>query len=126
MLIVQIRGAAVTRATAAARVSPRGWFYQAFAPVATMLHVRNAGQISHNEAEYDLLQRAWKGKVEIRSVVFEFLGGDPPLSWHLTAEEKQAIEDPWSSTAMNPCRAAVISFLDSARPDLLCSPCAAP
>lgn len=113
VLIVQIRGARVREASAARakKVSYRGWFYQAFAPVATMLSVRGAAQVSHNEAEYGLLQRTWRGKVELRSVVLEFPGEHPPTSWHLTAAQKKAIEDAWGTETVLACREQVRQFL---------------
>jgi hypothetical protein len=113
VLIVQIRGARVREATAARakKVSSRGWFYQAFAPIATMLSVRGAAQVSHNEAEYGLLQRTWQGKVELRSVVLEFPGEHPPTSWHLTDAQKNAIEDAWGTETVLACREQVRQFL---------------
>jgi hypothetical protein len=113
VLVLQIRGAKVPVANAETvkRVSSRGWFYQAFAPLATMLSVWGAGQVSHNETAYGLLQRAWKGRVELHSVVLEFPGDDPPLSWHLTAEQKQAILDAWGTERVLACREQVREFL---------------
>jgi hypothetical protein len=113
VLILQIRGAKVPVANAVTvkRVASRGWFYQAFAPLATMLSVWGAGQVSHNETEYGLLQRAWQGRVDLRSVVLEFPGDDPPLSWHLTAEQKQAILDAWGTERVLACREQVREFL---------------
>jgi hypothetical protein len=73
----------------------RGWFYQSFAPFSTLLHVRNAGQLSRSEVELDLLQRAWRaGRRNIEILPFQF-SGEPPLSWHLTAGQKQNIRDEW-------------------------------
>jgi len=113
VLVVQIRGAKVRTATAARmkQVSARGWFYQVFAPIATMLNVRGAGQVSHNETEYGLLQRAWAGKVDLRSVVLEFPGDDPPTSWHLTEEQKKAIVKAWDTPSIRRCREEVRAFL---------------
>jgi hypothetical protein len=76
-----------------------------------MHSVRNAGQVSHNETEYGLLQRAWKGRVDLQSVVLEFPGDDPPLSWHLTAAQKQAILDAWGTERVLACRKQVREFL---------------
>jgi hypothetical protein len=117
VLILQIRGGPTHEASAARakNVIARGWFYQAFAPIATMLSVRSAAQLSHNEAEYGLLQRAWKGKVDLRSAVLEFPGEHPPTSWHLTAEQKKAIADAWGSPAVRTCREQVREFLGGGR-----------
>jgi hypothetical protein len=114
VLVVQIRGAKVRTATAARmkQVAARGWFYQIFAPIATMLNVRGTGQVSHNETEYGLLQRAWAGKVELRSVVLEFPGDDPPTSWHLNEEQKKAIVEAWESPKIRACRDEVKAFLE--------------
>jgi hypothetical protein len=95
VLVLQIRGAR-TGGEYAFKTS-RGWFYQAFAPVATLLHVRNTGQLSHNEIELNLLRDKWGKTVQITPVVFEFAGADPPLSWHLNQNEKQAIEEDWKA-----------------------------
>jgi hypothetical protein len=56
VLVVQIRGAMPEALKAQ---NNRGWFYQAFAPIATLLHVRDTGQLSHNHIEIDLLQQVW-------------------------------------------------------------------
>jgi hypothetical protein len=113
ILILQIRGTKVPDATARTvkQVALRGWFYQAFAPLETMLSVRGAGQVSHNEMQYGLLQRAWEGKVNLRSVVLEFPGDDPPLSWHLTAAQKQDILEAWEAPSVRACREQICEFL---------------
>jgi hypothetical protein len=87
VLVLRIRG---TRIDDDQKITTsRGWFYQAFAPVATLLHVRNTGQLSHNEIELRLLIDKWKWKdnVSIVPAIFEFGGDDPPLSWHLNQQE---------------------------------------
>jgi hypothetical protein len=113
VLVLQIRGARTREATAATarEVSSRGWFYQAFAPLATMLKVWGAAQVSHNEAEYGLLQRSWAGKVDLHSVVLEFPAEHPPLSWHLTSGQKKAILQAWNTPAVRACRDQVRDFL---------------
>jgi hypothetical protein len=76
-----------------------------------MLKVWSAAQVSHNEAEYSLLQRSWAGIVDLQPVVLEFPTEHPPLSWHLTAEQKRAIHDAWSSDSVRVCRERVREFL---------------
>jgi hypothetical protein len=77
-----------------------GWdgpLYQLLAPFETLLNVRSTGQISHNDEQLDLLQGVWKAQhVAVDNVVFRFCGDHPPLSWHMTRSEKDAIEDGWS------------------------------
>jgi hypothetical protein len=75
-----------------------GPLYQAWAPAETLLNVRSTGQISHNDEEFARLQRLWKDRnVEIDNVVFRFCGEHPPLSWHLTGTEKDAITADWKN-----------------------------
>ncbi len=75
----------------------RGWLFQMAAPVLALLNVRSSGQIAHNNIELGLLQQKWAGLgVTIESVDFTFPGTNPPLSWHLTEEQKQAIREEWS------------------------------
>lgn len=99
VLVLQIRGAKTT-SSADKALKKRGWFYQALAPFVTLLNVRTAGQLSHNHLELSLLQQAWqdRGK-EIKTVVFEFDPGEnseePPLSWHMTKNQKDVIEEVW-------------------------------
>jgi hypothetical protein len=74
----------------------RGWLYQSYAPLATILHVRDTGQRSHNDLEVRLLADKWKNeKVEIRDAVFEYDGADPPLSWHLNPREQNELKKSW-------------------------------
>jgi predicted acylesterase/phospholipase RssA len=100
VLILQIRGA--TPGEGMKLKNKRGWFYQAFAPIATMLHVRTAGQIAHGEQEVKLLERAARPRtVSIESALFQFCGPDPPLTWHLTQIQKDAIEAEWENELLS-------------------------
>jgi hypothetical protein len=93
------------------RAKGRGWFYQAFAPLQTLLTVRTAGQVAHNDIELELLQQKWAGKgVPIHTVTFEFHNSDAPLSWHLTQTEVREIRRVWLKD-MEPCRQLVRQFL---------------
>jgi hypothetical protein len=66
--------------------------------------VRNTGQRTHNDTELDLLQDKWKAtdEVEITRVLFEFDGANPPLSWHLAAQQKDEIERQWRKEVDDP------------------------
>lgn len=75
----------------------RGALFQMAAPFLTLLNVRSSGQIAHNDIELSLLQQKWAGLgVAIESVDFTFPETNPPLSWHLTHEQKQAIREEWA------------------------------
>jgi hypothetical protein len=93
VLVVRIHGAST--AGDCGFKAGRGWFYQAFAPVATLLEVRNTSHLSNGEIQLRLLMDKWKGRVPILPVTFEFDGEDPPLSWHLNDREKEAIRRGW-------------------------------
>ena len=78
----------------------KGWFYQLYAPLETMLHARSCGQLAHNDIEFDLLRKVChQNGVEVDTAVFQFKaepGMDlPPLSWHLTNKQKTTIDRVW-------------------------------
>jgi hypothetical protein len=95
VLVLQIRAAPPD--SRAAPDNSHGWFYQAWAPLEAMLDVRTTGQLSHNEEDFQRLQALWASRgVEIDNAVFQFCGERPPLSWHLTGRDKDAIESAWT------------------------------
>jgi hypothetical protein len=108
VFIVQIRGAPPEQEPAVER---RGWFYQVYAPLATLLGVRGTGQLAHNEHELALLRRAWEGRVAISSAIFQFCGGSPPLSWHMTRDQIDAVGAQWSDELQYNSVRAVMDFL---------------
>jgi hypothetical protein len=108
ILIVQLRGAPPDTEV---KEKKRGWFYQAYAPLSALLGTRDTGQLAHNAEEIALLERAWQGTVNISSVVFQFCGGSPPLSWHLTDPEKQDIKAQWEMEQQSASTSAVLDFL---------------
>lgn len=80
----------------------RGWLYQAFAPVSTMLGVMASGQEATNVVEFELLQKYWAQKgIEIVRLIFQpdasiYKGEEAiPLSWHLRKRDRKLIEDAW-------------------------------
>jgi len=80
----------------------RGWFYQLYAPLETMLNARGCGQLAHNDIEFDLLKQVCADhNIDVESAVFQFTVarelGHPPLSWHLSNLQKKAIDDGWES-----------------------------
>ncbi len=109
VLLVEIRSFPVGREPEP--TDDRGWLFQAGHPIMTLVNVRGAGQLSHNELDVRLLQR-WRSNV--RRVTFTFTPpprGEAPLSWHLTPEQKQALAAAWNAAGLAPCKAAVRSFL---------------
>jgi hypothetical protein len=113
VLILQIRAFPIDNETMTPQKQPatrRGWFYQAFAPVSTLLNVRTAGQSARNEVELDLLEQALKNRdIAVETAEFEFRSPmaypgcksfdknyAPPLSWHLTQKQKTEIYQEWT------------------------------
>ena len=112
VLVIQIRGSPETEDLRDERhAKSRGWFYQAFAPLTTLVAVRSAGQIAHNNIELELLRQKFAARgIAVESVLFEFHNPNVPLSWHLTREEVGEIRATWR-TKMKVCRGQVRDFV---------------
>jgi hypothetical protein len=114
ILVIQIRGfpnpetnlgqsAAKADSDPLSIVMRRGWFYQLYAPVSTMLGVMGSGQTATNDMEFYLLQKYWAEKhIDISTVIFQpdpsvcKLPDNPiPLSWHLRNQDKDLIDKAW-------------------------------
>ncbi len=109
VLVIQLRSSPAD-ADAKAK-GDSGALYQIGAPVETLLNVRTTGQRSHNDEEFERLQRLWRGRgVEIDNVIFRYCGEHPPLSWHLSGRDKQRIKDSWAAEANGPGIAAIRKF----------------
>jgi Patatin-like phospholipase len=85
----------------------RGWLYQFFAPLGTLLHVRDSGQLSNNRVQLRLLIDKWRGNsggraVPITDVVFECNLSGTPTSWHLNRQDKERIKSAWAAVSNNP------------------------
>jgi Patatin-like phospholipase len=130
LLILQIRAFPIEIEDKRPQNQPatrRGWFYQAFAPVSTLLNVRTAGQSAHNQVELKLLRQALENRgVTVESADFEFRSSDksssckrsednynPPLSWHLTTKQKAEIKGEWDRIERCIERQKVKNFLNS-------------
>jgi hypothetical protein len=108
VMLVQLRGAAPDGSP---KGRSRGWFYQVYAPLDALLGARDVGQLSHDEDEVALLQRALGSRVALSSAVFQFCGGSPPLSWHMTDPQKTRIADEWAKERGYRSTQAVLDFL---------------
>jgi hypothetical protein len=102
IIVLQIRG--FPEGKRSHYKSARGWFYQLYAPLSTMLGVWTAGQEATNVTELDLLRKYWGQKgIDLLPIVFQ---PDPsicqdkrgvlPLSWRLRKEDKELIEQAWT------------------------------
>jgi hypothetical protein len=116
VLIIQIRDSSPDSTTKMKKAS--GSFYQTFAPISTMLHVRSTGQLAHNDEDTSLIERVrFQPDVAVESAVFQYCGEKPPLSWHLTAAQKVNIDKAWNKelSANGPWR-IVKNFLAGGAP----------
>jgi hypothetical protein len=75
--------------------------YQTYAPLATMFHVRTAGQFAHNQQEFRLFREAKQPRMAIYTSVFQFCNPDPPLSWHLKPSQVQMLNTQWTQGRIN-------------------------
>ena len=112
VLVIQIRAAPEVSQLAPRGRGGRGWLYQLYVPLEAMLSVWSNGQSARNDAQFELLRRAWKSARpetkpgaaaavdEIRTAYFEFKTLPDreqalPLSWHLTRGQREDVELVW-------------------------------
>jgi Patatin-like phospholipase len=117
VLVLQIRGFPPVPPERPNRT--HGWFYQLYAPLATMIHARSCGQLAHNDIEFDLLTKVChRNGIEVDKVIFQFQSktemGIPPLSWHLTNRQKKTIDRVWQEVGTEGC-ARLSEFLRATR-----------
>jgi hypothetical protein len=106
ILVLEIRG--FPEGTNAQYKVNRGWFYQLYAPLSTLLGVWTAGQAATNVTEFDLLAKYWSRRgIDLIPVIFQpdasiyskakaqGKRGVLPLSWHLRKDDKDLIEEAW-------------------------------
>jgi hypothetical protein len=68
ILVLEIRG--FPEGTNTKYKVNRGWFYQLYAPLSTLLGVWTTGQAATNVTEFDLLQKYWACKEIVLTPVF--------------------------------------------------------
>jgi len=78
-----------------------GWVHSLAGPLLAMLNVRTASQTVRDDDEVDRFQAYWEcSGVTVRVVSF-VLTVDASMSWHLSPEEKDAIESEWRGLAVD-------------------------
>lgn len=101
ILIINITGCIPSKEEADHAASKRNknasYLFQGYAPIQTMLEVRNASQRTTRHVELKLLQEAMaqRGVTVLNPVEFAFPSSDAPLSWHLTAKEIAGLDEAW-------------------------------
>lgn len=74
----------------------RGWFYQTWAPLQTLLSVRTSAQVVRDNDALTNFIALWSARgFRISQATFEFPGTDAPLSWSMNAAQIQAVEKDW-------------------------------
>jgi hypothetical protein len=79
----------------------RGWFFQAYAPIEGLLHVRTTTQLVRDKEQLLLLRDRWGRNKQniphIRFASFQFPQQGAPLSWQMNDAQRKAIEAQWSA-----------------------------
>lgn len=102
ILVVEIRASDSKAAKEAKRRA--GWAFGTAGPVLTLLNVWGSGQTPRNDLDLQLLREvAAKRGFEVETVLFPLVA-EAPLSWDLTASQKEQIERGWDWCAAMPER----------------------
>jgi hypothetical protein len=105
LMVIRIHSMPVVKSPDRGLEKKRGFFYQMGVPFSTLDKVRGAGQLSHSQVEFDMLQKRWRERagrrVDIQLATFEYPKYDAPLSWHLTEKQKHALDTAWKETYVN-------------------------
>jgi hypothetical protein len=95
----------------------RAWPYQIVAPLNAVVAMRAAAQRTSNRTALRLLKDYWTSRnICLDSIQVPFGEDTAPLSWHLTAVEKRAVDTAWTRMAAQ-SSAAVADFLAGRTPD---------
>lgn len=78
----------------------QAWTYQLRAPLSAVIAMRSSAQRVNNRAAIRLLKDYWfERDVCVESVQAPFGGTGAPMSWHLTATQKHAVDTEWNAIA---------------------------
>jgi predicted acylesterase/phospholipase RssA len=87
------------------------WPYQLLAPLSALVAMRSAAQRVTNRTTLRLLTDDWRTRSTcIETIHVPFGDRTVPMSWHMTALQKEAIDDAWKDAAKN-VTAAVSAYL---------------
>ena len=108
VMVVQIQAGPDPLTKAAIAEAGRGLYYQLGIPLEAMLSVWNSGQAVRNDTQFAMIQVAWQYNRGSEGYAIQTaycalkIPPDPdgtaptlPLSWHLTARQKQQLDDAW-------------------------------
>lgn len=81
----------------------RGWFYQTWAPLETLVSVRTTAQLVRDNDALTNFIALWSARgFRISQATFEFQGTDAPLSWSMNAKQIQDVKDDWKTQINDP------------------------
>ncbi len=87
----------------------KGWFFQSYAPVSALLHVRTTAQLVRDREALTLFAQRWaksstKGgpSDRIHFASFQFQGSDAPLSWKMNQRQIDEIANQWKEVVAGP------------------------
>src|SRR5204863_5554302 len=102
--------------TADRRVT-RQWYDQLLLPLETVLRIRETGQGARTQYEFPLFTHSLEDTIKITPVRFRYTPSpqcaldEPPLSWHLTTQEKNCLTEGWIEEGVRRSRDAVKNWL---------------
>ncbi len=76
--------------------SGSGWLMSALGPALTVANVRGDAQATVADSLAGYLQRTWNEGISFTTIEF-VATGETPLSWHLSEDQKRALDESWDS-----------------------------
>lgn len=81
------------------------WLYSVAGPALTMFNIQGPTQINRSSIEYHILKTEHEKDIDIETITFYPFrtsdDGSIPLSWHLSAKERDFIEGGWDNAERN-------------------------
>jgi len=95
------------------------WYDQLLLPMTTVIGVRSSGQQARIEYEYPLFERSIANAIKVSAIRFRYTPSPrcalepPPLSWRLTEQEKNCLDEGWSEPGVRKSRSLVREWLQA-------------
>ena len=96
ILVIQIRSFPATPDPGATR---QGAAFQLYAPISSLLNVRDTGQVMRDASSLRILQDLWRktgGLPPLEVATLQFKGNHAPLSWAINPRQRQAVVEQWN------------------------------
>jgi patatin-like phospholipase len=115
ILIIEIRS--FPNETAAHPTGRRGWIADTIQPLTTLYAVRGAGQEAHSNFNTHLIRDDYDRLIDDVQVTFpanmfpDRPDDSPPLSWHLTPEDRGRLAAAWQNADVASARVKIHTFM---------------